>query len=481
MTGVSVMLVAVVLLFHCCATDRYPVNPESGFPVDVGEIIEAKCATAGCHNAISYHACAGLDFSSWESLFQGGNNNSSVIPYRPDQSYFFFAVNTFPDLGPSLQPVMPLNHDPLTREEVLIIRNWIAAGAPAKDGHIKFSDNAERSKVYVINQGCDLVTVFDAESQLVMRCVDIGGRPSIEAPHDIHVSPDGQYWYVTFFAGTLLQKYSTIDDRLVAELDLGISGWHTMNISEDSRFAALSHWNAQGRVAYVDLETMSLVAMWQGLSYPHGCAFSENGNSLYVVSQMGNFFYKLDITDPQNPDLEMIPVQTGELPVTFGSYMPYVIQFTPDYQKYYITCQGTDEVRGFRASNDSLESVAQASGVPQLCGFSESTPYMFVTCMVDTTDPNTHSSVDVFNWHNGSYVTTVYPGFQERGLAVDDEHDVVYVANRNVDPGGPAPHHTTSCGGRNGSVSLIRISTLEVIPQRKTEVAVDPYGAAIRR
>lgn len=477
---VTLTLAILSFTVQFCTTDPYPVDPDSGYPNDVGQIFESKCATSGCHNDNSYKSSAGLNLSSWEDLFKGSDLNSVVIPFRADQSLLFFAVNNYTDLGPHAHHDTPMG-TVLSREEVLQVRDWIARGAPDKSGKIAFSGNDNRSKIYVANQGCDFVTVFDAETKLAMRCVDVGGRFSVEAPHDIQMSPDGQHWYVTFFAGTLLQKFSTTDDHLVSELDLGVSGWHSMAISEDSRYAAVSKWDAQGKVAIVDLSTMTLVTMMQGFSYPHGCAFDATGANLYVVSQMGNFFYKLDITDPQNPQVEQVPLHTGGIPSNSGIDKPYVLRFAPGNQKYFVTCQGTNEVRVFNAANDSLIAVLPSSGVPQLIEFSETTPYAFITCMIDTTNPSTHSSVDIIDWTSNTAISTVYPGFQERGLAVDDSHKVVYVGNRNVDAGGPLPHHTTTCAGRNGDVTLIDMNTLQVVPAWRAEVGVDPYCLTIRK
>lgn len=470
-----------IMLFPDCRKDPFPVDETSGYPVDVGQVFLGKCATSGCHNTQSKDACAGIDLSGWEKMFEGGRSNSSVIPYRPDQSFLFFSVNTFPDLGPQLKPTMPLNHPPLSRGEVIMIRDWIASGAPDNRGNVKFSGNPQRKKIYVANQGCDFVTVIDAETKLVMRCVDVGISSSIEAPHDIMVSPDGLYWYVTFYAGQYLQKFSTADDRLVAQLDLGSPSWHSMSISADSRYAILSHWNANGKVAYVDLETMTVRKMYLGLfSYPHGSAFDATGNYFYVVSQMGNFVYKVDLTDLVSVNYDMITMVTGATPQFGGLEKPYIIRFSPDQSHYFLTCQGTNEVRMFRAANDSLISVIPTTGVPQLIEFSEAHPYGFITCMLDTTNASTVSSVDIINWQTGNFIKTVYPGFQERGLAVDDANGVVYVGNRNVDAGGPAPHHTTSCAGRNGDIKLIDMETLEVISGWKAEVGVDPYSLTIR-
>jgi DNA-binding beta-propeller fold protein YncE len=475
------LIFAFIVSVECCRTDPYPVSPDSGYSMEVAQIFESKCATGGCHNDRGAAGCGGLNLSSWENLFKGSDRNAVIIPFRPDQSYLLFSVNAYPDLGPHLHPGMPLNAPSLSREDVLLIRDWIARGAPSKTGVIPFSQEPRRSKIYVANQGCDFVTVFDARTKLAMRAVDVGNRFSIESPHDLHVAPDGNNWYVTFFMGTTLQKYSAETDQRVGELDLGIYGWHSMAISADSRYAALSKWDAQGRVALVDLENMSLITMMTGFAYPHGCAFNADGTQLYVVSQMGNFFYKLDITDPLNPQVEQITLHTNDIPSNGGVDKPYVIRFAPDGESYFITCQGTNEVRIFSADNDSLIGVLPTTGVPQLIEFSESTPYAFVTCMLDTANASTESSVDILNWHTNTMVSTVYPGFQERGLAVDDANGVVYVGNRNVDPGGPAPHHTTSCGGRNGDISLIDLHTLQVIPGWRAEVGVDPYCLDIRK
>lgn len=479
------IIVAVFIMgggfFQYCRKDPYPLGKDCGYPTAVGQIMVGQCATSGCHNSASKDACAGLDLSSWESLFAGGRHNSTVIPYRPDQSFLFFSVNTFPEFGPQLLPTMPYNHPPLSRDEVLLLRNWIAEGAPNDKGEIKFSGNPQRKKIYVANQGCDLVTVFDADTKLVMRCVDVGRTSSTESPHDIVVSPDGLYWYVTFYMGSYIQKFSTADDHLVAELDLGSPSWHSMCISGDSKSGIFSQWDSQGKVAYVDLETMTLRKMYLGLfSYPHGCSFDASGNFFYVVSQMGNFVYKVDLTDLNSVNYDMIPMETGGVPQVGGLEKPYVIRFSPDNSRYFVTCQGTDDVRIFNAANDSLLNIIHTSGVPQLIEFSRATPYAFVTCMIDTTNSATESSVDVINWQTGAYVKVLFPGYQERGLAVDDAHDVVYVGNRNVDAGGPAPHHTTACAGKDGDISLIQISTLEIVPGWKTEVSVDPYCLTIR-
>ena len=153
---------------------------------------------------------------------------------------------------------MPLNKNALTRAEVQTIKDWIDNGAPDIDGNIKWSDNPNRKKYYVLNQGCDVVTVFDAVTQLPMRYINVGNQPNApESPHMIKVSPDGQYWYVVFVANNILQKYRTSDDSFVGEVSLGAyQSWNTITISDDSKRAYCISWQNASRLAVVDIEHM---------------------------------------------------------------------------------------------------------------------------------------------------------------------------------------------------------------------------------
>jgi DNA-binding beta-propeller fold protein YncE len=472
-----------MIMMSDCKKDKGPVDYK-GFPEEVGKILINKCAVSGCHNTASKDACVGLDLSSWDKLFEGGRNNSSVIPYRPDQSFLLFSVNTFDEIGPKLEPTMPVNREHLSKEEVEIIRDWIAAGAPDKNGYVKWSEDPNRKKVYVVNQGCDFLTVFDAKSKLVMRAIDVGVLPNTEAPHDMYVSPDGKFLYILFYAGNVLQKFRTSDDTKVGELTLSDWSWHSMSISGNSKYALASHLSGDGKVALIDLENMNVIITYQGsgfLVYPHGNTMNYNGSLAYVTAQQGNFIYKMDLTDPMDPDIKEIVLNPGDIPSVTGIYKPYDVEFSPDYSKYYVTCQGTNELRVFKTSNDSLLNVIQTSGVPQVMAFSEKNPYVFVPCMGDTTNPNAQSSVNVINLNTNELITTVNTGNQPRSCAVDDVNNIVWVANRNISGTGWAPHHTTACAGRNGYVTIIDQSTLKLVPNWKCEVSVDPYHVTIKK
>jgi hypothetical protein len=54
------------------------------------------------------------------------------------------------------------------------------------------------------------------------------------------------------------------------------------------------------------------------------------------------------------------------------------------------------------------------------------------------------------------------------------------VYSRNVNPSGPAPHHSSSCAGRNGYYQVFDLNTLNLKTNKRFETIVDPYSADTR-
>ena len=456
-------------------------NPNyNGFPNEIGQLFFAKCSTPGCHSDASKDAAAGLSMASWDKLFEGGRSSAVVIPFRNGYSTLFSFCNTFSDLGVRNIPTMPYSKEYLSRKEVVLLKNWIDAGAVDREGFVKFSDNPSRKKFYVANQGCDVVTVFDQETLLPMRYINVGNSTAIESPHDIKVSPDGQYWYVVLLQGNSLQKYRTSDDSYVGEALLGVKDWNTITISEDGSTAYIVDFGSSGDIAKVDLNSLT-VTHNIGFNYPHGSCLNPAGDTLYVTQQTNsNKIYKI----PVNDFSAYVEVNLfTSLPATFLN--SHTVDFSPDGTKYFVTCQGTSEVRVFKQGTDQLLAVIPVGGFPSEMDMSETHNYLFVACEEDTiTFPGKRGSIAIIDMANNSLISTIYTGWQPHGISVDDDKNMVYVANRNKTNGGPAPHHTSECAGKNGYVTFIDMNTLTLLKagtsDKKIEVSVDPYEITVR-
>lgn len=475
--GLFILVGLSFILIPSCKKDKpdpAPVAIDTKYPAHIEAIIKTKCAVSGCHNNISKDAAAGLSLETWDRLFEGGRGGAAVIPYSSDFSTLFYYINTDSTLGLTLEPTMPVNSPPLSQAEVLTIKNWIDQGAPDKDGFVKFSDNPSRKKFYVANQGCDVVTVFDANSMLAMRVVDVGLTSLTESPHMIKVSNDNQFWYTCFLGGTTFQKYSSNNNTFIGEAQIGAGSWNTFALSPDGLTAYIIDFSG-GKIAIVNLSNFN-VSFVPGLTFPHGVALNNSGDTLYVSEQLGSALIKFPVNDLSNNEtVSMIQ----NFPVS-GSLQIHEIAFTPDGSKYFITCQNTNEVRAVISSNDSVVASISVPEFPQEMAFTENFPYLFVSCMeASNPDPQKRSYIAVINYQTNTFIKNIYAGYQSHGIAVDEINNRVYVTNRNVNSNGPAPHHSSVCGGRNGNITAIDLNTLELVPGFKTEVSVDPYGIGI--
>lgn len=462
---------------------------DHGFPDEVGEIMVQRCAVSGCHTTQSAPAASGLNLETWEDLFLGSRGGSPVVPGSPDFSYLLYAVNTDTTQGPLLQPTMPIGGQRLSQAEFATLRQWILDGARDNTGALRFPDIPTRRKWYVANQGCDIVAVVDAASRQIMRYVPVGTLAEPEQPHNIKVSNDGQYWYVIYLSlNPRMEKYSTLTDQKVGEVDLGGNNWNTLTLSPDGNFAIAVAYSAASVINAVIIDLVNdVVTEPMNLGVPvHGSCAHPTLPRFYVTQQDASGLFMIDydaqgrMTNLEPVDLlQGVPPHNGAI-----ALKPHEVIFSPDGTQYFVTCQLANEVRAYDAATNALQAVIEVGEDPVEFAVSEATGHLFVSCMEDMSSwgsaPGKVGSIAVIDLNSNALVETVYPGFQPHGMVVDTEAGLLVVANRNVNANGPAPHHTGTCGGRNGYLSAIDLQTLELVPDFKPELASDPYAIAIK-
>ena len=456
-----------------------PSAPAQGdnYPETISKIFIGKCATAGCHNASSYENAGGLLLDSWDHLFDGSNSGAVVVPYDIENSSLLYFINTHADLGPTSTPTMPLDRTPLSREEYTTMRDWIAKGAPDRSGNIPFASNADtRQKIYIAHQGCDLIGVIDGEKKVIMRYVKAGTSLNPETPNYIKTSNDGRYAYACFWQGDAIQKIDTRTDSMVANALHGSSYWKNLQLSPDGNTLLATNWELPATVVF-NTSTMQFEKSVTGLQYPESIASGSSG-AYYITERFGNMLCKLLPNGTiQKISIDGQPLTTTPSPTTPN---PYRILMSKDGSKYFISCERTNEVRVFDAQTDALTKVIPVGTMPQEMAWSTSTPYLFVSCLNDTVSTGVVGTVYAINYN--TYETKKIEGkfFQPHGIAVDDRNDALYVFSRNQDKAGPSPHHSSSCNGRNGFYTIIRLSTLQPYNNKRYEISVDPYSADTR-
>lgn len=462
-------------------------EPEIFYPDNIASIFVKKCATAGCHNDISSPGAGGVNMTDWGKLMAGGNNGAVIVPFNPENSSLLYFINTDPLMGPTATPVMPYNPAdpdaglPLSMDEYLSVVEWVINGAPDKHGNIPFASYpATRQKIYITMQGCDQVGVVDAESRVVMRYIPVGKTPAIESPHCVRVDHNGRYAYVSFIGGQYIQKINTETDSIVAELFVGSGSWNIVNITPDNNELLITDWSSNGKAVRISTSDagMQVIETITGLRMPHGVECLPGGVFL-VTSEAKNIVYKITAGAP--PYKEISVGNWDSHPTDPNTAMVlHEILLTPDRSRYFLTCQNSGEVRVMDTYADTLIRVIPVGFYPQELAISKTEPYIFVTCMEDASNqPGFKGSVYAINYETYETHRIDGPFYQPHGITVDDLNGVVYVVSSNADPNGPAPHHASSCNGRNGYYNVYDLKTLARLPKRY-EVTVMPYSAATR-
>ncbi|HYD23034.1 MAG TPA: c-type cytochrome domain-containing protein [Flavipsychrobacter sp.] len=478
---ISTVVLACAVFASACKHEPFPQN--AGYPLDIAEIIVDKCATSGCHNEASYVAAGGLDLSSWDKMFEGSRSGAAVIPYSPDFSTLCYFTNTDTSIGVALLPTMPLNAPPLSAAEYVRLKTWIEAGAADDKGNIKFAGDQAREKLYITNRGCNVVTVVDKESLLPMRYVTVG-IGSANFPYCVKVSPDKKHWYVSFFSPTnIIRKFSAGKDEPVGEINIGTGTWTSFAISADSKYGFFVDNSSPGKMAYVDLEVMQLLATYTfngNFRYPSGIVINDNLKKLYVGATYGNFIYKIDIANPLLPSISEMVID-GSSNIQYQSLLdPQELILENGKDECYVACAGSGEIRRISMQNDNVWQAIPLGAAPAHMDISASKGKLFASCPDDiATFPGNRGSVTVVDLATGSIEKRINSGYQPYGICVDDKRGMVTVVNANISSAGPKSHHSSRCGERNGNISFIRLSDLSLM-DKKRELSIFPFSISAR-
>jgi DNA-binding beta-propeller fold protein YncE len=496
-----ISILSLFIIAFACTKDQSDII-YGNYPKEVGKIIVTKCASSGCHNDESYKAAGSLNLSTWNKLFEGSPIGSVIIAGRADVSslcYFINAESSSQKLDaelPSVKPLMPFNGSAISLNEYNAIKNWINAGALNDKGEKRFNQSNITQKYYITNQVCDEVCVMDAKTSLPINYVKVGVSPSPELPHMVRVSPDGKYWYVCFIGNqnpsvntptNIFQKFDAQTDQLIGTCLLtrtngspitDATQWNTFAIRQDGKEACISDLSS-GNIVRVNLNTMQTISLFKARDKAHGTAYSASGDTLYVTHQYSNKIEKIFLNDTTERELVDITSNTVN-----ANSSPHEIIFSPNNQYYFLSCQSLDvnAVSVMNTRDDTRVKLIPTGLFPQEMAISKKRNLLFVTCTEDNINAanGTKGVVTIIDMSTLTVVKTITDvGYQPHGIAIDDSNDRIVVASRNATATGPAPHHASNCGGRNGFVTTFDLNTYQKI-RRRIELLPDPYSVAFK-
>lgn len=488
---IAILALSLGLFAYSFLSCRHePFDQEKGnFPAEVSRILIYKCANEGCHDAAGAVNAAKLRLDSWEELFKGSSHGAVVVPYSTKYSTLLYYVNQESHSNNDIVaiPSMPYNATALTEEEYNTLKSWIANGAPDAAGNIPFADNPDtRQKIYMTQQQCeDLVTVIDAKSGQVMRYIPIGIEPGrTEVAHNVKFSPDGQYAYVCFVEGTVIQKLDVKTDKVVGSVAIGSGGWNVIYLSPDGKKLLVSDLN-NNLMVKVNAESMTIDEVYDaGFKYAHGIAASPSFDTMYITSQNTNIVYRFipnDLVEPIFP----IYLEGDEEIMGYreGNTNPHEIVMSADNKKLFVTCENTHEVRVIDIATNEITTISVGIRPKEMTVWKKKN-WLFVTCIddINTSTAKARGSVYVIDMNTLQKVgSPIYGDFyMPHGITVDEQHDRLYIASENLGIDGPAPHHSSGCDGRNGWYNIYDLNTLRPVNNIRYEVTPDPYGLDTR-
>ncbi len=255
-------------------------------------------------------------------------------------------------------------------------------------------------KILVTNSGDDSLTWFDLDTLEPVFDEVVGFYPpEREGPHHGATALDGSAYYIglsNFVPGSgsgphgshgtgsssgYLLKYDPATHRL-ADYAIVDRNPGDVRITPDGSMVLQSHFDLlkiqeflegkvpdmDSRLAVIDADSMTKLAMIPACPAMHGIAVSADSHEAYVTCWASDELAVVDLTDLTTPfTFERFPVGPGLNDPTMPSYGPYAAAVSPVDGSVWVSCLETGDVRVFDAATrtwDETRGPVVTGGAP---------------------------------------------------------------------------------------------------------------------
>ena len=482
-THFILLLLLLSILGNACK-HQPEVAISTGYPAQVDSIMKTSCAVSGCHDSKN----AQLSLDTWENMMKGSSNLGAItIPYNYNWSHTFIHINTYADLGYQVSTpsdVMPPNN-PLAKTKVGIIQAWIMAGAKNNEGKYYWASQETKTsnKAFMLCSGSDLVAVVDIPTNRIMRYVTVGVNPddtTPESPHFIILSPDKKYFYVSLIMGRYIEKYSATDYSFQGRVKVGDSP-SLMRLNGSGTRMIITHFNNSitgSKLTLLNTETMTSLdsVMGDSEAKPHGIVANNDLSKVYVTANEGNYYSKYAIINDKFEEVDKIKLDPSE-PSPQGStaYGGYQVLLSPDGSKLFLSCANQNTIRVFNTANDALIATIPTEALPRLMVYDEATNRIYVSCSQaqnTAVQGSIRGCIGVIDANSLSIVQNIWNvSHRPHGIGIDPVNRTLYVSAENSGGAEPPHHPTTGTASFPSWYNVINLNTLEVMPEKKTQIA----------
>jgi YVTN family beta-propeller protein len=170
---------------------------------------------------------------------------------------------------------------------------------------IAFGTQTPAYRILVTSESGDIVTqlTWDGTALKTVKVVPVGIMPGdIDGPHNVTVSPDGKYWYVTIAHGTpygTLWKMAAGGDTVVAKAPVEMFPT-TIALTPDGDLAFVANSDFHGDhprvnvVTVVQTATMASITNLRACDMPHGVKVNHAGTLIYVSCMNSDEILEID-------------------------------------------------------------------------------------------------------------------------------------------------------------------------------------------
>jgi YVTN family beta-propeller protein len=159
--------------------------------------------------------------------------------------------------------------------------------------------------IYVASEAGDIVSRIEVGPDGWSKAGEVSVKlvpNEISGPHNVAVSPDGKFWYVSIAHGTpngSVWKFDADSDKLVSRVDVGMFPT-TIALSPDGTWAYVPNSDFHGdrgkqnTVSAFYTPTMAAMTEIPVCDMPHGARWNRSGSVVYLACMMSDELVALD-------------------------------------------------------------------------------------------------------------------------------------------------------------------------------------------
>lgn len=159
--------------------------------------------------------------------------------------------------------------------------------------------------IYISSESGDIITRIEVgpDGWRKVKEVPVGIMPTdIDGPHNVAVSPDGRFWYISIAHGMpygSVWKYATGTDSMIGHVQVGMFPT-TVGLSPDGDWAFVPNSDFHGdrggvnTVSVIYTRDMTQVTEIPTCDMPHGSRYNHAGSLVYIACMMSDELVTID-------------------------------------------------------------------------------------------------------------------------------------------------------------------------------------------